>query len=237
MITVVIPTSPVVSNPATAIIEETVGTVRQFLPDAEIVLTFDGIRTEQAHLAQAYVEYTRRVLWLADKQWKRVCPIVFDRHAHQSGMMRRALTEVHTPLVLYVEHDTPLCPDMTIPFDTVSQFILSGSSNLVRFHHESLIPGPHKHLMHGSEGVIYTRTTQWSQRPHLASAEYYRWVMDTYFTTEGKAFIEDRMHGAVQDDGWDKHRLHIYTPDGSIKRSYHLDGRAGGPKFEETQVY
>jgi hypothetical protein len=35
----------------------------------------------------------------------------------------------------------------------------------------------------------------------------------------------------VQDDGWDKHKLWIYHPEGSIKRSYHLDGRAGTRKF------
>jgi hypothetical protein len=46
-----------------------------------------------------------------------------------------------------------------------------------------------------------------------------------------KTFIEDKFHGVVQDDGWDKHKLWIYHPEGSIKRSYHLDGRAGTRKF------
>jgi hypothetical protein len=32
--------------------------------------------------------------------------------------------------------------------------------------------------------------------------------------------------------GWYNWRLWIYTPEGNIKRSYHLDGRGGDPKFE-----
>ena len=35
----------------------------------------------------------------------------------------------------------------------------------------------------------------------------------------------------------DRNRLAIYHPEGNIKRSYHLDGRRGGPKFDETQVW
>lgn len=217
--------------------EETLDTIRGHLPDAEVILTFDGVRGEQESRRPAYEEYIRRALWVCDKKYGNVCPIIADEHQHQTGMMRAALKEVRTPLVLYVEHDTPLTPDCPIPFGTISKFIQSGASNLVRFHHEAHIPAPHKHLMHGREGVIYTKTTQWSQRPHVASVEYYRWVMETYFSPNSRSFIEDRMHGAVQDDGWDKHKLHIYTPDGNIKRSYHLDGRAGGPKWEAEQVF
>ena len=46
-----------------------------------------------------------------------------------------------------------------------------------------------------------------------------------------ETFIEDKFHGVVQDDGWVKHKLWIYHPEGDIKRSYHLDGREGTRKF------
>jgi hypothetical protein len=39
----------------------------------------------------------------------------------------------------------------------------------------------------------------------------------------------------VQEDckhyGWESHKLWIYHPEGSIKRSYHLDGRQGTRKY------
>jgi len=75
----------------------------------------------------------------------------------------------------------------------------------------------------------FMKTIQWSQRPHLSLTKYYREVVLP--ACDEKTFIEDKFHGVVQDDGWDKHKLWIYHPEGNIKRSYHLDGRAGTRKF------
>jgi hypothetical protein len=73
------------------------------------------------------------------------------------------------------------------------------------------------------------KTNHWSQRPHLSLTKYYRETVLPF--SDEKTFIEDRFHGKVQDDLWNKHRLWIYHPEGSIKRSYHLDGREGTRKF------
>jgi hypothetical protein len=75
----------------------------------------------------------------------------------------------------------------------------------------------------------FMKTTQWSQRPHLSTVNYYKNVVLPF--SDEKTFIEDRFHGKVQDDGWDAHKLWIYHPEGNIKRSYHLDGRQGTKKF------
>jgi hypothetical protein len=60
-----------------------------------------------------------------------------------------------------------------------------------------------------------------------------------YFHPDSKTMIKDVIHGAVIEDcrkdsimGWYSWRLWIYHPEGNIKRSYHLDGRGGDPKFE-----
>jgi hypothetical protein len=111
-------------------------------------------------------------------------------------------------------------------------------ANTIRFHFEASIPEPHKHLMFGLDNG-FMKTAQWSQRPHLSTVKYYKDVILPF--SDDKTFIEDRFHGKVQDDifpydefdqsGWDKHKLWIYHPEGSIKRSYHLDGRQGTQKF------
>jgi hypothetical protein len=85
----------------------------------------------------------------------------------------------------------------------------------------------------------FLQTAQWSQRPHLTKASYYR---NTILPPlDSCAFIEDVTHGIIQDDilpydkfdidGWEKHKLWIYHPEGNIKRSYHLDGRKGTRKY------
>ena len=235
-VTVVVPTSPIPRHPDTAILEETIDSVRFHFPDAEIILTFDGLSADTVHRHHDYQEYIRRALWRA-RAWGAVCPFVFTEHQHQSLMMRRVLGEIRTPQVLYVEHDAPLVCDEPIPWGPIQSILSSGEANLIRFHHEAVIPEPHDHMMHGvrdfGEGMTMMRTSQWSQRPHLATAAFYGRLMDSYFPWTDRIFIEDRMHGIVDEayriygmPGWEQFRLYIYAPEGNnIKRSYHTDGR------------
>lgn len=245
MITVVVPASPIKSHPETAILDTTLDSIRHHLPEAEIILTFDGVRAEQQDRYDAYEEFIRRALWRADKHYGAVCPFIFEEHRHQSGMLRAVMDEIRTPLMMYVEADTPLVTDESIEWDAITEFILSGESNLVRFSHEASIHPEHKHLMLGQDGDLFMRTAQFSARPHVASVAYYRRLLESHFSEKSCCFLEDRLYGVVENayfrdgfQGWNQHRLHLLTPTGnSIKRSSHLDGRAGEPKWDETQVY
>lgn len=256
-ITVVVPVSPIPSHPGTGILDETIASVRHHLPDAPILVTFDGVRAEDVDRGPAYDEHVRRALWRLDHVHGNAHAIVFDQHKHQTGMMRAVLPDIATPLIMYVEHDTPIVTDEPIEFDAVTRFLLDGRSDLIRFHHEAVIPVEHEHMMHGrdaghrttDDGVhldfCFLRTSQWSQRPHVATTAFYRRIIETCFTPDSRAFIEDRMHGIVDEavrrdliHGWHQYRLHIYDPGGgNMKRSYHTDGRAGSPKYDAAQVF
>jgi hypothetical protein len=243
VITAVVPVSPIKSHPDTAILTETLDSIRTCLPDAEIILTFDGVRAEHESRRPDYDEFTRRALWLADHHYGNVFPLLFDRHEHQTGMMRATLPHITTPLVMYVEQDTPIVTDEPIDWDGITDFVASGRSNLVRLYHEAVVPGAHTHLMHNHEGG-FLQTSQWSQRPHVASLAYYRRVMNDHFTANAKCFIEDKMHSVLDESfrvdgiaGWNQHRVHIYDPGSNMKRSYHTDGRAGEAKYDDTQVF
>lgn len=259
MITVIIPVSPIKSHPDTSILDETIASVRHHLPDAEIIITFDGVREEQKDRSADYEEFKRRVLWKCFSEWNNVLPIIFEEHTHQVGMAKEALTMIDTPLLLYVEQDTPLTTDMEIDWDSVFGAIEEGLGDMVRFHFESRIPKEHQHMMlgtvleglEGDKQLEYIRTCQWSQRPHVASVAFYRRILDAYFTPNAVSFIEDKMHGVAHESyirdgllGWNQFRILIYTGDvygddksGNIKRSYHTDGRAGEQKYDDTQVF
>lgn len=244
-VTVIIPTSTIPSHPSTAILDETVKSVRYHYPDAEIILTFDGLRPEQEERRDSYNEFIRRSLFKANTEWGNVVPIIFEQHSHQIGMARVALAETKTPLILYVEQDTPLVIDEPIEWEKLEDAILSGESNLIRFHFEAFIPKEHEHMMIGSPEKGLLKTVQWSQRPHLASTAFYRRILSDYFSEKSNCFIEDLMHGRVYNDylqdniqAWNQWRIHIYYPTGeNIKRSYHTDGRAGDKKFDERQIW
>jgi len=233
---VIIPVSPIPSHPDTSIIEETIRTIRVHT-DAPIFITIDGVREEQAHMTDAYREFIRQLLWKCNFEFKDVLPVLFNKHSHQSGMMKVVVKQITVPYLLYVEADTPLTPDCPIDFPKLKKAITDGETNLVRFHFEAFVPEPHRHLMIGEPENELQKTTQWSQRPHLASTNYYRNIMDTFFSEESNTFIEDRMHGICQSNPWEDHKLTIYHPQGNIKRSYHLDGRAGDEKFDKNLIY
>lgn len=243
-ITVIIPISPIASHPDTAILEETIGTIRHHLPKSKIILTFDGVRKEQEKLNDAYQEHIRRVLWKC-RTWKNVVPYIFSMQTHQVAMARVALQEVTTPLILYVEQDTPIVIDEPIEWEKLIKKLLTGDANMIRLHFEGVIPEAHTHLMIGTPEDSFLKTVQWSQRPHLARTDFYTSMLQDNFSPEANCFIEDRIHGKVQVDfdlygeaGWAKWKVFIYHPmTGNIKRSYHVDGRHGEQKYDDRQIW
>lgn len=233
--TVLMPTSPVPGNPSTDHIEKTISSVRERLPDTEILVMIDGVREELEHRRTDYEEYVRRLLWLCNQAWSNVTPIRFGEHLHQAEMTRRTINAyVRTPLILFVEHDTPL--EGEIPWEECSEPVLDGRLDIVRFYAETVIQDEHWPLMGDQEGK-FLHTLQWSQRPHIASTAFYAKMLRDHFSEDSRSMIEDVMHGVVQDAGWEgQYRLVIYNPGGNLKRSGHLDARGDDPKFEELFV-
>ncbi len=150
-----------------------------------------------------------------------------DTYSHQSGQTREALKIVRTPLILFVEHDTPLVGET--PFEDLSRLLFSGDINMIRLNHETMILPDHKYLQVDQEpivmhGVPVVRSRQYSQRPNLASTNYYNRIINTYCDDQPR-FIEHCLYGPVVADPWEKHKLCVYHPlEGSILRSSNLNG-------------
>lgn len=260
-ITVIVTTSPAPLHPSTEHIEETIASIRAQLPDSEIIVVADGVRPEQEDRRADYDEYLARLTWLCNLQWSNVLPILQSEWGHQANAMRAGLAEVRTPLVLFVEHDTPLCGE--IDWAGCASAIRSGSVNVIRFHHEAQVLDVHQYLMLDAEpwyagesrriqragvtitdGVPLLRTVQWSQRPHLAPTLWYQDVLTRYFAPESRTFVEDVLYGVVENAwnahgmaGWERWRLALYAPPLPLKRSEHLDSRGDEPKHPTTFAY
>lgn len=242
-ITVLMPSSPVSLHPSIELTEFTIASVRAHLPDAEIIVMCDGVRTEQMARRADYLEYVRRLQWWAKTQpnvWVWFTP----EHWHQARMTRYMLDHVRTPLLMFVEHDTPLLEDRAIDFGAIVEMLEAGIAKTVRLHHEASILEPHKPLMVSMEPTIYAGarflpTAQWSQRPHVSTVAYYRRLLGPeHFRDDDLTMIEDVVHGPILTDwhehgsaGWASHRLWIYAPEGDMKRSDHIDGRGAEPKY------
>lgn len=241
-ITVFIVTSPSPYHPSTSIIEETLDSVRTRLPGAEILIGVDGVRPEDRHHEPEYHEYKRKLAALTNPM-QNVCPIVFHDHRHQSGMARFLLEMTHTPFVLWMEGDTPLTGD--IPFGDCITMMRDHELAILRFTHEAGIIDGHEYLFLDKEpgSKPFVRTVQYSARPHLILTDKFRDLIATFFGVKTRTFLEDTLYGALQHTGttssgrkrvkeaWEKHRMAVYAPKGSWKRSEHLDGRGPDPKY------
>jgi hypothetical protein len=87
-----------------------------------------------------------------------------------------------------------------------------------------IIRGRLEETPQGQVGII--RTRQWSQNPHLARTDFYRFLQKEYLDKETD-FCENILHGMIgKADDWDRFRLGIYNPiEGDQQRVRHLDGK------------
>lgn len=236
-ITVLMPTSPVPSNPDLAKITTTIESVRHHLPTADILILCDGVRPEQEDRREAYNRFVTDLLWKANFEWTNVYPIVSPDFRHQCGTARDALAHhVTTDLVMYVEHDIPLTTDLPIDFEGIERLLASNDLNVVRFAFENQVHPDWEYLMLDPEpvelhGVRIRRTRQWSQRVHVTRAAFYRQILEDYFPLDARTMIEDRLHSVAKHDPA-KFRMAFYHPLGNIMRCYHIDGRETDLKYD-----
>ena len=235
-VTFLVPTSPIPSHPSLEIIEETLASIRFHFPTADIIIMCDGVREEQGFRNEDYQQYLQQLLWKCNTEYTNTYPLVFNSFSHQANMTRRALDYVKTPLVSFVEHDTPFVTDRPFDWPALIDLTKSDDIEMIRFHFEASINPEHEHMTLDPEpvtlhGVPVRRTIQWSQRPHLAKTDYYRKIIAEHFPMTGRTMIEDKMHSVAQCDP-DQHRIAIYHPEGSIVRSRTTDGRGDDPKYD-----
>lgn len=239
-VTVIITSSPCKRHPSIEMIKETIELVRKQL-SSKIIILLDGVKPEQEYLREAYEQYKYDLSeWCLTQS--NIYMRIFGQFQHQSGMIKETIPTIETPFVLFIEHDFPIIGD--IPWESIGHILRTNQVNLVRFYLEDQLIPEHRHMFVNQEpvfidGVPLTKTSQWSQRPHIAHTQFYRQIVNQYLTGN-KTYIEDDIHGKFAIDftrssnsqlDWEKHKLTIYTPSGNISRCKHLDGRMEEKKY------
>lgn len=241
-LTVIIPSSPIAAHPSLDMIDETVRSIRE-RTDAEILIMCDGIRAQHKSRIDTYTEYRHRLLQQCEDAWYNVTPILYPLHFHQVHMTALTLPMIDSEYLMFVEHDTPLCGDIDV--DQVMAVMGEHRLNMMRFHHEAVIPEDHEWMMTGPvQPGGWRPTMQWSQRPHIARTDFYRERVVGPMAEDARVMIEDVMHGVlaaslkiIGESSWFDWRVGIWHPQGSIQRSYHLDGRGEDSKYEQEFRY
>lgn len=235
-VSVLISSSPIESHPSTHIIEETLHSIRYHLKDAMIYIMLDGVRPEQWPYKERYLKYIDNLIGQVIFKFKNVRLVPFDEFTHQANMTIKTLEMIRTPLMLFVEHDTPLV-DLPIDWKMLKNAITSGATNHIRLHYDDQIHEDHKHLMCGKLTENLIKTVQFHQRPHLANTQWYRELLAANFTEKSRTFIEDVVYSPVSCAPWEAYKLVVYDPEGTgqnMKRSRDTNGRGSDPKYSMT---
>jgi len=218
-------------------IVETVESIRYHRPNDKIIIMQDGIRPEQESRSTAYAAYLRDLAQLAALCWHGVTLFIGSRFRHQAAMtLEVLLAHVDTPLLMFVEHDTPLI-DKPIDWSYIQNSILFGLTNSVRLHYDDQIHPDHVHLCPGRLTQHLIKTVQWHQRPHIAKTAWYAQTLSNNFKSDSRCFIEDKMYSPVVMAPWEDYKLTIYDPEGTgldMKRSRDLNGRGAEQKYEQV---
>jgi hypothetical protein len=228
-VTILVSTSSIISHPDTAIIDQTIASVRATLPNSAVIIMADGLKPEHRtpERMAAYAEYKERLRG----RYENSTLLEYEENVNQAGMLGRALELVQTPLLCYLEHDWKLSPN--VEWEALGKIILSGRANYIKFHAGCRIHPLHWGMM--IDHVIWDdiplfRTVQWSQNPHLASTDFYRKIHGERLVGR-RDCIENIMHSecACYLHNWDAYKLCIYDPmhEGTMQMITHLDGREG----------
>lgn len=233
LITVIIPSSPIPSHPSASKIALAISSIRKHLPDVEILIQLDGVRSENENRRESYEEYKRNLVWFCNHNSHNILPIVFPEYLHQTEMMHRTIPYIRTPILMYLEHDWEIL-DRPIDWDGMCNALLKGAVGSVRLCRWTQIHEQHEYLTRGREafeGFPYVKIMQWSGHPHLATVEYYKKLL-SHTSRETRSLLETWAYGLVGGTEWDVWKPTVYNPKGDIKRIEHTDGREGDPVFE-----
>ena len=226
-ISVLVPTSPIPHHPSTHILDEVIESIRVHFPDNELFLMIDGVRGQVEHRRADYEEYKRRIIWKCQQEWRNVLPVVFEEYTQQSGMTRKCLEMVKTPLVFFVEHDAPIDNTMPTDWTAIAATLLSGEANMVRMMYWKRIIPEHEYLMLEHvvcNGAPFVKTIQYSGWPHLARVDWLKNMLGRHFDETPK-MLEANLYGPVVAAPWEHYKVMIYYPEENAQRFYHRNGR------------
>lgn len=241
-LTVLITSSPGPEHPSTEMVERVYASVRDRFPDSDVIVLTDGVHESLEDRCEDYERYVHRLLWLAEHQWDRAYVDARGWHAHQTGMIEAVLPRVRTPLLFVMEHDMELVGDWS---DRLTGPLYHGEVDVLRVNMDTAVEPAHAHMFIDHEPISLDfaapvvcgqRTWQWSQRPHFATTAYYR---DAALRFAGKKdYVENVMAGVLIEawqrdgmQGWQRHRVAMWTPGGNQQRCRHLDGRSGDDRY------
>lgn len=213
LLTIVVCSSPVPSNPDTATIRAIFASFAlvRGLPRCPKLVHFDGPQAALSHQrVQAYNEFKRRVTVLTAAHPDFEHTVVFSSISFlfSAHNLAAAVLHVNTTFMLVMQHDYQLVR----PFDVLGLLRTMHNSSIVK--HVRL--NARANIVKGFDGVLenftapgvlvpLTKTCAWSDAPHITSVRYYtNFVIPKNRADHNQGrrkFMEESVHYPMQRNG------------------------------------
>jgi len=232
LVTAVITTSPLYGHPSTDVIDAAYESIRYHLPNIRTLILMDGVRPEQLCWKERYEEY--KTVLKNSMEWKDRFPwfgcnasfIEFNEFKHQAGMIRDALKNIHTPLILWVEHDLQLLKE-PIQWDQIGRLLLDKEVFSVRFLMDDVRKSYYERGTIEKYGVTLTKTVEYSSLPNIARKDLYEFIVPHF--DKAQIHLEcNNICGLFHKDDCKNWPLALYTPPDGKPRAGSRDGRSFG---------
>ena len=247
-VTVILCTSPVKTNPSTALIEETVGSMRHYasaLEGCPCIVICDGykIRAENRYRSgqvtvdggEKYEEYLRRLRKL---NFGRIV-----RCSERLGFgfaLKKALTYVRTPFVCVVQHDRNFVRRVDIESLVAelekhqSWLKYIGLPTTTTLHYPRFVLSKYAFRIEPkrlSPSITVVPLLQWYDSTHICATQHYRDFVYRGDLVKKGGFVEDKLGqfqlADIRKNGLDAHSVYgTYVLDDGVDRPIvaHLDG-------------
>ena len=213
LLTVVVATSPVPSNPDTSTLKAVFASFKT-VPDmahCRKIMQFDGAQEQLAARRKlAYDEFKRRTraMTLTEASFSNTLVSESHKFLFSAHNLRMAIRQVNTSFVFVMQHDYVLAK----PFDAYGLLRTMHNSSIVKHVRLNMRPNA---PARGFDGAIanytgpslvpLTKTCGWSDAPHIASTRYYvRFCirLNAHDHNGGaRKFMEESIHYNMQRNG------------------------------------
>ena len=247
-LTIITTTSPIPSNPSTAILEKSMKSIYAIkdLRNCQKIIVFDGVKDANEHyhcrkstekILIDYEQYKRNVQALVDDPsnlyFKNIKLLFLDKFSHQAWALKAAMKLVLTPFIYCHQHDI----EIIRPFDVVGiikSMEINPNIKLVRAcfgeNHPSYFDGPLDDHINGNALVPLVRTFRFSDVDHFTTVQFYEEMVFPRVTSPNFAeiFVMEPDFVGMQNEmlrNHDQWGMYIYGRLGEKTTIKHLDGR------------
>jgi hypothetical protein len=254
IITIIITTNPIISNPSICIFEKLIDSIKKYdiIKNSKIIISFDGCldfhNKKNYELFKKNYELFKKNIddyILNNNLSHNISTIYADKHVHQSNTIKNAVKMITTKFAFIIEHDFEIIHDINFYSILKTMILYEKYIKCVRL---SLL----EHIYHNNNirsdifypdsivinNINFIPVINWSSHPFILNMTYYKKKIMKYIHEDSRTYIEEVFNGIIHTNISEDHSkffkygMYIYAePIENFIHLKHNDGRGNMKKI------